>query len=76
MKSILNIILSLTTIAGICMAGFIGFKFLELREVEVINEARYQCAESFRYQITDGNGGIIWYPAKELYYQCLKEKGL
>jgi hypothetical protein len=76
MKNILNIILSLTVIGGIAVAGFIGFEFLELRKVEVVNEARFQCAESSRYQTTGENGAVIWYPAKELYGQCLKEKGL
>jgi hypothetical protein len=51
-------------------------KFATLREKEIENEARFQCAESSRYQVTDASGAIVWYPVNDLYIKCLNEKGI
>ena len=51
-------------------------KFATLREKEIENEARFQCAESSRYQVTDAGGAIVWYPVNDLYIKCLNEKGI
>ena len=40
------------------------------------NEARFQCAQSSRYTVIQKSGDVVWYPATELYQQCLKEKNL
>jgi hypothetical protein len=54
----------------------VSFMFLSLKRQEVANEARFQCAQSSRYQVTQANGTVVWYPVEELNTKCLKEKGL
>jgi len=51
-------------------------KFATLRTSEMENEARFQCAQSSRYQVTQPDGVIVWYPVSDLYSKCLQEKGI
>ncbi len=51
-------------------------KFVTLRAREIENEARFQCAQSSRYQVAQLDGVIVWYPVSDLYSKCLQEKGI
>jgi len=65
------IMIGLVTLAGV---GYLALeRFSELKEKQLANEARFQCAQSSRYQIQDGVA-TVWYPVEELYLKCLKEK--
>ena len=72
---LLNIILSLAVLAGVIVMAIFAFMYLGLKQKEVENEARYQCAQSSRYEINNGKN-TIWYPAADLYSACLREKGI
>jgi hypothetical protein len=61
--------IALFVIAGI--AGYIAVGYMK----KIENEARYQCAMSVRYEVTE-NGSTISYPPEDLYEDCLSEKGL
>lgn len=79
MKSSTNIlgqVLVAASIASFAMVGYFAVgKYLELRQVEIENEARYQCALSSRYETKSGDA-LVSYPVTELYEKCLKEKNL
>jgi hypothetical protein len=75
MDKVFNPILLFLIFSGIVLSSYIGLNFLWLKEKEVNNEARYQCAQSSRYEVTTDSSSI-WYPAKDLYEECLNEKGL
>ncbi|KKR89724.1 MAG: hypothetical protein UU39_C0027G0003 [Candidatus Woesebacteria bacterium GW2011_GWD1_41_12] len=63
--------------AALTAVSFVGLnKFASLREIEIENEARFQCAESSRYQVTGADNVIVWYPVSDLYSKCLQEKGI
>lgn len=51
-------------------------KFATFRAREIENEARFQCAQSSRYQVTQPDGTTVWYPVSDLYIKCLNEKGI
>lgn len=81
MKSSTNIlgqVLVAASIASFAMVGyFAAGKYLELRQVEIENEARYQCALSSKYELNNvQNSTTVSYPVAELYEKCLREKNL
>ena len=67
------LIFTAATIA-VCFVGI--NKFAALKQKEIENEARFQCAQSSRYQIQQSNDVIVWYPVNDLYIKCLNEKGM
>ncbi len=77
MKSLINLIGFIIISATIVAVSFVAInKFSTLRAEEVANEARFQCAQSSRYQVTQPDGSIVWYPVSDLYSKCLVEKGI
>lgn len=64
-----------TVIIGLIFAGLVGFG-LYLYQMQVNNEARYQCAQSSRYFTRSAEGVEVWYPVADMYNKCLAEKGL
>lgn len=54
---------------------YIGIAVLDLARKRTENEARHQCALSSRYEVLDGNA-TVFYPVKDLYEDCLAEKGI
>lgn len=74
-----QIILTIAVLSGIFLGSYLGFNFLKQRKIEIINEARFQCSQSSRYETTVSESGkavIVSYPVNDLYLKCLKEKGL
>lgn len=78
MKTISPIIASLLLALAIAGVGYLSITtYQELKTKELNNEARFQCAQSSRYQTTDEKTGVtVWYPEEQLYAKCLSEKGL
>jgi len=72
MKQGLLILLGMTFFAGAIV--FASVTFSDLKRTEIENLARFQCAESSRYTITEKDGTVVWYPVKDLYQKCLEEK--
>lgn len=63
--------------ATLAAVSFFGInKFASLKQKEMENEARFQCAQSSRYQIQQSNEITVWYPVNDLYVKCLSEKGI
>lgn len=75
MNTFTQLLYTIAVFAGVIVVGYFAIQYLSLKKTEVANEARFQCAQSSRYQ-TVKNDTTIWYPATELYKSCLKEKGL
>ncbi len=76
MNKFVPILYIVTIVVGVAIAAYSALTFLDLKRWEVENEARFQCAQSSRYQITQTNGVTTWYPATELYNACLRQKGI
>ena len=78
MQNMSTIIGAVIITIGILVIGiFATTTFQTLKSQEITNEARYQCAQSSRYTVQDGeNGPTVWYPVKEMYDNCLEEKGV
>ena len=70
------ILLALAGLIGSVAALYGVSTFSTLKRTEIANEARYQCTQSSRYEVTQKDGAIVWYPVEELYQKCLKEKGV
>jgi hypothetical protein len=76
MNKIVSIICTLVAAAFVAVFAMLGFQFITLKQTELKNEAGFQCAQSSRYQVTQKDGTVVWYPVEELYNKCIKEKGL
>lgn len=75
MNSIFKIIIALTLISLVGIAGYFSYGYLTLQQQNALNEARSQCAQSVRYEVrTDTT--TISYPPTDLYKKCLLEKGI
>lgn len=74
MKQSLLILIGMIFLAGAIV--FLTITLAELKEVELVNEARFQCAQSSRYSTTEKDGATVWYPVQDLYQECLKEKNI
>lgn len=75
MDNIFKIIIALALITLTLIVGVFSFGFLSNQKVQTENEARFQCAQSVRYEVrTDTT--TISYPPEDLYKKCLKEKGI
>lgn len=74
---IIKIITAVSFVAAVAVSAWLGMQYLSIKRHEVANEARFQCAQSSRYQVTERQtGATTWYPMEELYQKCLKEKGI
>lgn len=63
--------------ATLAAVSFVGInKFASLKQIEIENEARFQCAQSSRYEVQQSKGVTVWYPVPDLYKKCLTEKGI
>lgn len=51
-------------------------QYSSLKQQELENTARHQCAMRSRYETQDETGAFVSYPMEELYQQCLKELGI
>jgi hypothetical protein len=76
MNKFASLLYTVAVVVGVAVAAYTAFTFLELKKQEVMNEARFQCSQSSRYQVAQSNGVTTWYPAAELYTACLQEKGI
>ncbi|HRN96281.1 MAG TPA: hypothetical protein PLD54_02450 [Candidatus Levybacteria bacterium] len=76
MNKFAPILYIVTVIVGVAVAAYSALTYLDLKRWEIENEARFQCSQSSRYQVTQTNGITTWYPAAELYTACLREKGI
>jgi hypothetical protein len=47
-----------------------------VKQQELKNMARYQCALSSKYETTDPAGATVSYPVEELYNKCLSDMGV
>jgi hypothetical protein len=72
--SLIGLVILTVVIAAVCLSGV--DKFALLKEKEIENEARFQCAQSSRYQVQTSKDVIVWYPIQDLYTACLSEKGI
>ncbi len=72
MNNAQKIIFNLFWLVLLAVALWLGLQkvntFLKLK-------AMGDCALSSQYQTKDVNGAIVSYPVKQVYEQCLKEKG-
>ena len=71
MDTITRLLIGVALVAIAFIAGWFVVEYARSQE----NEARYQCAMSVRYEVSE-NGTTISYPPEDLYKECLKEKGL
>jgi hypothetical protein len=75
MNTIFKTIISLSLILLIAIVGWFSFTYLNLQKQNSENLARFQCAQSVRYEVKTTTTTIS-YPPDDLYKKCLKEKGL
>jgi hypothetical protein len=77
MKNIINLIGFVIIAATLAAVSFVAInRFSALRAQEVSDEARFQCAQSSRYQVQQSADVTVWYPVADLYSKCLVEKGI
>lgn len=79
MNKTLNLVIIVAVLIGVILVAYVVASFVALRKAEVTNEARFQCSQSSRYQINDptaSGSATVWYPVKDMYEKCLKEKGI
>lgn len=72
---LMKIIFPITAVLAVIIAAYFTFMFTSLQAKQVSNEARFQCAQSSRYTV-EKSGTTIYYPAEEMYKNCLDEKGV
>lgn len=73
-----KILLNLLGIAGILALGvlaYVGYSMLNIETQRARNEAMYQCALSSKYEVATANATVS-YPVKDVYQNCLSEKGI
>lgn len=75
MTTIFKIIVSLTCIAFIVVSTWFLNGYISLQKQKLANDARYECAQSVRYEVKTDKTSIS-YPPDNLYRKCLREKGL
>lgn len=77
-KSVLILSVSLLIAVVIITAAgiFVANKFHEAFKKRSQDEARYECALTSRVEVAESETVTGFYPAKQAYEECLKEKGL
>lgn len=68
-------IISLLFLLLILIAGWFSYAYINVQNKNMENLARYQCAQSVRYEVRTSTTTVSYAPA-DLYKKCLKEKGL
>lgn len=76
MKNMTNVIVAVVGLGMVAVAAYGIMTFSALKQTEVKNEGRYQCAVSSRYESKVNEETTVWYPVDDLYQKCLSEKGL
>lgn len=76
MIKISTLILAITGVLALGYAVVFTQQYLKIQKTKAENEARFQCAQSSRYEARQDETTTIWYPAEDLYKKCLSEKGL
>lgn len=74
MKNIIGAVILAAAIAGGIF--YATSQWTALKQQEINNTARYQCAMSSKYETKDAGGATVSYPVEELYFKCLKEMGV
>lgn len=73
-KILLNLLLaSVIFLIGIIIYSV--FQFMDIQKIRFTNEARFQCANSSKYEVTKDDT-VVSYPIADLYEKCLKEAGV
>lgn len=72
---LMKLIYPISAVLAVVIAAYFTFMFTSLQAKQVSNEARFQCAQSSRYTV-EKSGTTIYYPAEEMYKNCLDEKGV
>lgn len=75
MDTIFKITTTVLLAIGIILIGYFANSFLVLEKQKAENQAHYECAATNRYEVVTEDTTIS-YPPKDLYENCLKEKGL
>jgi len=62
--------------AGIAAVLFYGIdRFYNLRVIEIQSQFDFQCAQTYRYTETLGDGVVVSYPMQKEYKDCVNSKG-
>ena len=75
MDTIFKITIAIALIGHLIVAAIFSFAFINQSKANALNEAKYQCAMSVRYEVKT-NDTTISYPPEDLYQKCLSEKGI
>lgn len=75
MDLFLKIIITSSLVGHVIVAGLFSYAFISQEKTNAINEAKYQCAMSVRYEVTTDEATIS-YPPEDLYEKCLDDKGI
>lgn len=70
MKILLQLVI-LLTVASISLFAMMTYKTLKERELDQL--ARFQCAQSSRFTMSTSDSIVVWYPIEDLYAKCLAE---
>jgi len=73
-RTILNI-LGVTLIIALAAIFISAFMFVVIENKKADDEARYNCALISKYEVEDKQAKVS-YPVKDVYEDCLTEKGL
>lgn len=74
--AILRLIEILVFVATFAWLTFYGLnKFYDLKEKEYLSQISFQCAQSYRYTKTVGEGSVVSYPMEKEYKDCVKSAG-
>jgi hypothetical protein len=76
MEKVSKYSIAFSLLAGVIIAGYVGMRFLAIFDRQTTIQARASCAQSSRYQVTQADGAIVWYPVQDLYEACLAENGV
>ena len=72
----MKIVYAVISAAFVAVVAVVSFRFLSIKRMEAINTARFECAQSSRYQVATNPTTTVWYPVESLYTKCLVEKGI
>ena len=75
MNRIISNILAVSIITAIFVAILLGIFGVVIFNKSVNNQARSECAQISKYSVKDGKATVT-YPVKDVYENCLEEKGL
>lgn len=71
---------SIILISALLIAGAIAgvgamaiYTYKDVTAQEFLNQARYQCGQTYRYTITQKDGSTVSYPMEVEYEECLSD---